>query len=452
MTDKPKPFPVQVLPKFMARFVREASSSIGCDPSYVALPLMASLGRAIGNKRVVRLKAGWTEPPIIWAAIISDSGEHKSPSQTAATQFLSARQNKERDNGGDVTYISTDATTAGVRDAVQGQPDTSLLIMPDELVEVFSSLGRAGHAAPKKGQWMSWWSAGELRTLRYNKRIHVPRVSVSIVGGIQPKVFKDAVLKERNLSDGLCARFLLTWQPDTKPQKWSKQSISLAAKSEVRSVFNRLLDMQTNKFEATYCKPDIVKLSETAEQMWAKFHDQHTAEAHLLDHDLKAAWGKLLAYAARFALIFQFAIWASDEEKQLEGDDLQISGLAMQKAIRLTEWFKGEARRIYQLFGESDKDSERRDLVTTIQRRGGSITSRELMRSSWKHKTVNSADAALTELVRAKLAKWEEIPSTRKGGRPTKKCVLLNEPKPAKKKRLAKPKAKRKTARKKVAS
>ena len=62
-----KPFPVSILPAAVGNFVDAASCAIGCDASFVALPLLGCLARAIGNKRVIRLKRTWTEPAIIWA-------------------------------------------------------------------------------------------------------------------------------------------------------------------------------------------------------------------------------------------------------------------------------------------------------------------------------------------------------------------------------------------------
>lgn len=432
------PFPVKSLPKVMANYVTEGAEVIGCDPAYIALPLIAAVGRAIGNKRVIRLKRTWTEPPIIWAAVISDSGEHKTPAQKLASRFLQERQNEENQTRAGtklplLTYISTDATYAGVRDALCRQADSSLLIMPDELVELLRGLGKGGQLALKKGQWMSWWSGGELRTLRYGKSIHIPHVSVSIIGGVQPTVFRREVAREHNLEDGLCARFLLTWQPSGAPKKWSSKGIKFITSRAIKGVINRLLDMTTKDYEGgIFHKPDVIPMSEEAEQLWAEFHNEHVFEGHKFDHDLKAAWSKLVAYTARLALIFQYAIWASKPSRDLSGKDLEISPLAMRRAIRTIAWFKKEARRIYQLFAEDDQDSVRRDLIAVIKRNEGRITARQLMRKSWKHQTTESAELALDDLCEAKLAKWVHVPTTKKGGRETRACVLRDHTKKSK--------------------
>jgi hypothetical protein len=89
-----KPFPIDVLPAVVSEFVAAASRAIGCDPAFVALPLLGCLARAIGNKRIIRLKRTWAEPAIIWAAIVGKSGTHKTPALQAATSFLNRAQAK----------------------------------------------------------------------------------------------------------------------------------------------------------------------------------------------------------------------------------------------------------------------------------------------------------------------------------------------------------------------
>ena len=78
------PFPVDVLPEPIRSFVAGAAKSIGCDPSFVALPLLSALASAIGNTYRIELKRGWTEPAALWTAIVGESGTHKTPAFAAA--------------------------------------------------------------------------------------------------------------------------------------------------------------------------------------------------------------------------------------------------------------------------------------------------------------------------------------------------------------------------------
>jgi hypothetical protein len=55
-----KPFPVDALPEPVRRFVATGAKAIGCDPSYVALPLFSALASATGATRRIELKPGWS--------------------------------------------------------------------------------------------------------------------------------------------------------------------------------------------------------------------------------------------------------------------------------------------------------------------------------------------------------------------------------------------------------
>ncbi len=73
------PFPLTALPEPARSFVKRGAQAIGCDPSFIALPLLAGLASAIGNSRRIQLKRTWEEPAIVWGVIVGDSGTLKSP-------------------------------------------------------------------------------------------------------------------------------------------------------------------------------------------------------------------------------------------------------------------------------------------------------------------------------------------------------------------------------------
>jgi hypothetical protein len=83
-----RPFPTRALPAQLEAFVKEAAAAIGCDESFVALPLLAGLAASAGNTRRVRLKSGWCEPMVLWTAIVAGSGQRKSPPFSLALKPL----------------------------------------------------------------------------------------------------------------------------------------------------------------------------------------------------------------------------------------------------------------------------------------------------------------------------------------------------------------------------
>ena len=72
-------FPVEALPASLKRFVEEAAASIGCPPEFIGVPMLTTLGAAIGNSRVLRLKKGYTQGAVLYTAIVAEPGAKKSP-------------------------------------------------------------------------------------------------------------------------------------------------------------------------------------------------------------------------------------------------------------------------------------------------------------------------------------------------------------------------------------
>ena len=168
----------------------------------------------------------------------------------------------------------------------------------------------------------------------------------------------------------------------------------------------------------------VVKLTPEGKRAWIEYHDAHGAEQAELTGDLAAAWSKLEGYAARLALVVHLTHWAAGRSALT--DSGAVDEASMSAGVALSEWFKSEVRRIYAMLSESDEDSQCRQLVELVRRKGGSATPRDLMRSSQKYAKAPEAELALAELVEAGLGRWEDVPTTSKGGRPTCRFVLAD--------------------------
>src|SRR5262249_27851055 len=89
-----RPFPVDALPQPIRDFVVKGAKAIGCDLSYLALPLLIALASAIGNARRLELKRGWSAPAILWGAIVGESGTAKTPAFRLVIEPIRERQRK----------------------------------------------------------------------------------------------------------------------------------------------------------------------------------------------------------------------------------------------------------------------------------------------------------------------------------------------------------------------
>lgn len=453
-----RPFPVDVLPEPISGMIRAGAEALGCDQSYIALPLMAGLASAIGATRRVQLKPTWTEPAVIWATIVGESGTLKSPALSLALDPLKRLQafsmaeapellkQYERDKSlfeADMAawkrkgrsqgeppperpdeptvhrYLVDDITIEALADRLQAAP-RGLLCACDELAAWLSSFdqyksGRGGDVA----RWLSIHRADSLLVDRKTgavRTVFVPRAAVSITGGIQPETLRRSLGNE-HLANGLAARLLVTMPPRTA-KRWTDAAVAPELQRDVDRVFGRLLALNFRVDEETGSDTPIdIPLSADGRRAWVRFYNFHARQQADLTGELAAAWSKLEGYTARLALIVHLVRAATDDNTV---DTTAVDAQSILAGVALAEWFGNEAKRVYQTFGESDDDRDRRQIVELIQRKGGAITARQLRQCMRRFRdSTEEAEKALTTLAKAGLGEWRTVEPTGLGGRPT---------------------------------
>jgi hypothetical protein len=96
----------------------------------------------------------------------------------------------------------------------------------------------------------------------------------------------------------------------------------------------------------------------------------------------------------------------------------------MSAGIILAQWFKHEARRVYGMLDETDSQRDQRRLAEWIERKGGTVTARDVQQGCRWLKEPGAAEAALEALVKAGYGCWRDVPTTANGGRPARVFVL----------------------------
>jgi len=109
-------------------------------------------------------------------------------------------------------------------------------------------------------------------------------------------------------------------------------------------------------------------------------------------------------------------------------DHGSVGGSSVQAGIALAEWFAYETQRVYAALDETDETDEQRtcrQIAEFVQRKGGTITPRQLRQGMRQFKdSTEVAEKALGELVKAGLGSWESVESGEAGGRPTRRFQL----------------------------
>lgn len=474
------PFPVAVLPEPVRSFVDEGAKALGCDESYIALPLLSALASAVGNTRRIRLKRSWCEPCVIWTVAVGESGTLKSPAFDLASKPLQALQSaalrewqeameqyktdkatfeadlaewkKKGRKAGEpppdepeepqaVRYLCEDTTVEALAVLLEGQP-RGLLILRDELsgwVNSFDAYKSCRGA--DVAHWLSMHRAGTLVVDRKGGRklVHVPRAAVCVAGGVQPGALAAALVgryqaggvdeamdkpSKEHFDNGLAARLLFA-MPPRRPKKWTDADLPRETEAGLQELFGRLLGLD---FDAADEEPAPIDVPLTAEAKaaWVRFYDEHAAETSAMPGDLAAAWSKLEGYAARFALLVHLIREVAGDPTASPG---AVDAASVAAGVALSRWFGSEAGRVYEILGadvESAEARERRELTRLIRERGGRITARELMHASRRYRGNSAeAEAALAGLAEAGAGRWLVDDHGGRAGRPAAVFVLL---------------------------
>ncbi len=456
-----KKFPLEYLPEPLRSFARETAAAIGMDPAFMALPSIVMAAATIGNTHRIRLKHGWNEPPILWGAIIGDSGTGKSPALRAATAPIKRVQSNyvkeheaaleafqfehtawqsqaeawKRDKGirGDPPIEPkppamkriwlADSTIEALVERLQTSP-RGLVVIADELAgwlgghNQYKGKGRGNDTA----HWLSMFNGDEVvwdRRTGPSTFINVKSAAVCVVGGIQPGILTRS-LTDEHWDNGLAPRLLMVCPPK-RQRMWTEDTISEETEQRVEELFAELLALDFETADDGSPRPIVVPLGREAKSLFIDYYNQHAAEQSEMNSRESSLWSKLEAYAPRFALVHHLVRVAAGERTV---NRTAIDAHSMEAGIGLADWFGHEARRIYGMFGESADDRESRELVEFILTKfGGSITARELMRAKRRYRdSAEAAEQALNELAKNGLGKWENQPHNR-AGRPGRLLV-----------------------------
>lgn len=167
-----------------------------------------------------------------------------------------------------------------------------------------------------------------------------------------------------------------------------------------------------------------IGMSHKAKERFIRFVDEHADEAVELSGDLSAAWSKLKGATARLALIFECVktIAANLYATPL---DIKVGVESVESAITLVNWFKLEAARIYESFNEDEGCEKFGTIIDYIEKKGGAVTARDLMRGGPCLKDTGQAQRVLNEMISEGLGRWRYKEMTERGGKPKAEFVLV---------------------------
>ena len=370
-------FPTDALPKPVERLVEEAAKAIGCPPDAIGLSALVALGSSIGNSRVIQPKRNWTESAAIYGAVIAESGEKKTAAvgvATQAVQKLEHRFQREHEKAmeeharnlreykieekdahkadmaapppprkPDAKRVLTNDPTIEALIPILKENPRGLLLERDELVGWVKGMDqyKSGGKGSERQFWLSTWSG---RPVSVDRKSHQGPLSVlkpfiGVIGGVQPDVLEDLA---ENREDGMLERFLFAY-PETLNAFWTEDDITDVALLAYRELYENLRTLSMTTDDEGDALEVPVTFSSEAKEAYIHAYNIHREEVATpgFPRYLRSVWAKLEAYTLRLALIVACCRFTSSGvAERIELDDVM-------RAVRLAEYFKDQARRVF---------------------------------------------------------------------------------------------------------
>ena len=421
--QKPPELPLEVFGEFWGQWIAEHSENRSVPTDYIACGLLAFASAVLGNTRWVSPWAGWSEPPIIWVGVVGDPSSGKSPALDVSLDLCRLLESDMAEDFPETLreWETQSETAKAVRDKWQGEvkdaikkgaaaptmpiaatlPDEptrpriqvsdptpealgkllatharGLLFHRDELAGWIGNFDRYGGSGGDKAFWAEAYGGRPyiIDRVKHKEPIRIPRLSVAIVGGIQPDRLRPITNGD---DDGLAARFLFTWPiplPPKRPRNVVDGRPALAALRRLHSI------RMAEDDQGCPC-PLNVRLSDSAADLfseWRTANHRNSADASGM---YASHLGKLPGLTLRLAIILEYLKWSEIERTEPETISIETVGYA---GHLIDEYFKPMALRVY---GDAAlPDAERHAAIIArriIKNRLVSVNAREIRRS-WK--------------------------------------------------------------------
>jgi DNA polymerase-1 len=386
------PFPVAVLPGPMRRLVEETAWAMNCPLDFAAVPLLALAGGALGNARHLAITRTHTQPPLLYAVIVSLPGTTKSPVLKLLRRpfddvqgryleewraQLDAWEQAEPDERGPRPVLKrcivSDVTTESLGIVLCENP-RGLVMVRDELAGLVAGMNQyKGGKGHDRQVYLALWAGDAILIDRKSDRalkgapLYVTDPFTGIVGSVQPAVLDrlrgEPVRGMPPPDDGFLDRFLFAYPEGLRAIGEEWREVSEEALNAWREAIERLLGLSMVASEEGRPRPFYVHLTSSGKQAWQRFTHAHAEEVNAADFPphLAGPWAKLKGYGARLALIVHYLRWVCGEAT---GED--VDGESMDRATALVAYFKAHARKVHAVMDADPRIADARKVFRWI--------------------------------------------------------------------------------------
>jgi putative DNA primase/helicase len=471
-----EPYSDALLPAPFSDYVADEARRMRCPPDFVAVALVSAVGSVIGTGCGVRPKQrdNWTEVPNLWGGVVGGPGTLKSPGTSAGTypvgwletdaadehqEALAAfnRRKVERDfelkavkakkqpseedmqRAVNLTlaeeeeptrrrYRTNDATVEVIGELARANP-RGLLVIRDELMGLLANCEKQGHEGDRAFFIEGWNGKDKFLVDRIGRgHVEVPRLCLSVFGGIQPGKLQDYM--QGTLAgydnDGLIQRFQLLVYPDSQAWEYVDEQPNREVQERVVSIFRTLANTDFTAMGAV--SDDVAgipyfRFSLSAQKAFIEWLTKLQARISKQDnHVLAEHLSKYKKLIPALALIFHLIDIANGKKSSNKGISLD----ALKRAIKWDVYLESHAYRIYSMASDPIKNA-----VTALAAKINNghlkdgFSERDVYKAGWSYlKEDEVVQAACRELEQAQ---WLRRMRTERGpGRPASPSYQIN--------------------------
>ena len=359
--------------------------------------LLAAVAGLSGSGAVVRIGPRWSEPLVLWQALVGPPSSGKSPAMAPVRDLLAKLEAEPVGDDKPRACVVAETSLSALADAVTANP-RGVVLWRDEAPQWLPRPGDAARAC-----WLQAWSA---RPISFGTR-RIERFAVSLLLASQPDRLSEVLAADEELA----SRFLVAWPPlpDHCPLGACKPTRDDEALAALRRIARKA---------GTPDDPLALIVDAHGLKAFDAFLSGLQAELREVD-GLEMAWlGKGRGTVARLAGVLELLAWSALGPSGPPG---HIGQEQVERAVRLwSDYFRPHARVLFHRTLPSDSERKARRVARWLRDRGLNEVSREQVRREALNSSVNASDAeqVLYRLQAAGIVERIHYASPARGGRP----------------------------------
>lgn len=367
-------FPIHIFPTDLQIYIKQSEEKLMLNAEIMASSILWLTSVIIGNSYKIKIKNGWYESPIIFLALVGQSGLGKTPSLNQIInplkkinqkkvedyfaqyeryqEYLEAVKKSKNNTVVPVDkprrkqILATDTTIEALIN-LHNESKNAIGINKDELDGWFKDMNKYREGSDKQ-QWLSIWSNEPIVVNRLTRNdLYIASPFISVIGGIQPEIL-DSHFTQENVSSGFIDRFLFCYPENLKAQDFNVNELDSTLLEHYNNTITTMYRSVQNSFkyeENNNIKPKIIDLTQEAYDTFVEIFNMISEKQNDENEPemFKSMLSKIKTYIPRLALIIHF-IKCFYSNKDI--NNTKISDTTMYNAWELSEYFISQFKRI----------------------------------------------------------------------------------------------------------